>query len=437
MALQSFSQIYWRFSWGFREFVTVSGGESVKDGLDVERVHFVETGVDLVVHHQPGGRTVTVRRVASLGACPVRALKDWMEATAKRRLASLTDASTTALSPQKADDSQSATSPFIRGFSPPVTLGQRRASSARYRRDPPDPGAAWSGAPSSRNYRMRRSAANAAATADALLAWLGTQTRSGAAAAPSESDGHPEGAVSVQDSAGGNGVADALTHYVPVTAPAAGASAIATRPTERTEAERRATSMRLAHTDWLHHRLAIIGMAEQLAAFRRAATGAGVIPWQLDLDRMEEDLFHLLAAPSTQPRTLSVAGARVLAGQLRKAVDRRHERAVARVGASQACPFDLHALIPVPDEILRLGPDDPVTLAWLWEHWGTTQPLRHVAVDVVASQEARRGSVLAAEQDTVHVTFWSADWTPWRALAALAERWSGLRFDARPTYGGS
>jgi hypothetical protein len=83
---------------------------------------------------------------------------------------------------------------------------------------------------------------------------------------------------------------------------------------------------------------------------------------------MEEDVFHLLAAPSpTRARTLSVAGARVLAGQLREAVGRRHQRAVARVGASQACPFDLHALVPVPDEMLRLGPDRPVALAWLWE----------------------------------------------------------------------
>jgi hypothetical protein len=282
---------------------------------------------------------------------------------------------------------------------------------------------------------MRRAAANAVATAEALLAWLGTQTRSGAAAAPSESNRHPEGAVSAQDSADGDGVADALTDDVPVTAPAAGASTIATRTTERTEAECRATSMRLAHTDWLHHRLAIIGMAEQLAAFRRAAAGAGVIPWQLDLDRMEEDVFHLLAAPpSTQPRTLSVAGARVLAGQVREAIGRRHERAVARVGASQACPFDLHALVPVPDEMLRLGPDDPVVLAWLWEHWGTTQPLRHVTEDVAASQEARRGSVLAAGQDAIRVTFRSADWTPWRAIGTVAKRWPELRFDVRPTY---
>jgi hypothetical protein len=31
----------------------------------------------------------------------------------------------------------------------------------------------------------------------------------------------------------------------------------------------------------------------------------------------------------------------------------------------------------------------------------------------------------------------SPDWTPWRALATLAERWPVLRFDLRPTYGGS
>jgi hypothetical protein len=41
----------------------------------------------------------------------------------------------------------------------------------------------------------------------------------------------------------------------------------------------------------------------------------------------------------------------------------------------------------------------------------------------------RRGYVLAAGQDAIRVTFWSADWTPWRALAALAKRWPVLRFD--------
>ena len=96
-------------------------------------------------------------------------------------------------------------------------------------------------------------------------------------------------------------------------------------------------------------------------------------------DRLEEDLFHLLVAGPS--RSLSLAGARILAGQLRAAAAGRHALALARVGHSHACPFDLHALVPVPDAILRRGPDDPEALAWLWTHWGTTEMLRHVAED--------------------------------------------------------
>jgi hypothetical protein len=271
---------------------------------------------------------------------------------------------------------------------------------------------------------MTRAAVNAAATADALLAWLATQSRAGAISARAKSEGDPDG---------GPGVPDAHTLDVPATLPATGQDAGVTQPAARWPAP-----MWLAHTDWLHHRLAIMGTADQLAAFRRAAAGAGIIPWQIDLDRLQEDVFHLLAAPPPpRPRTLSVAGARMLAGQLREAVGRRHVRAVARVGASQACLFDLHELVPVPDKMLRVGPDDPAALAWLWEHWGTTQPLRHVAEDVVAGQDARRPAGPTAEHDAIHVTFWSADWTPWRALESLAERWPGLRFNVRPTYGES
>ena len=125
------------------------------------------------------------------------------------------------------------------------------------------------------------------------------------------------------------------------------------------------------------------------------------MPWQLDFDRMEEDLFHLLVAPPAPagPRRaptggLSLAGARILAGQLRDAAARRHALAIAQVGHSRACPFDLHALVPVPDAMLRRGPDDPAALAWLWTHWGTTQALRHVAEDAAAGAalQARRGS---------------------------------------------
>ena len=68
------------------ELLAAAGlGRAALIGLDVEQVHFMEAGVDLVLHSQLGVEcTVTVRRVASLGACPVRALKYWIDATARR-----------------------------------------------------------------------------------------------------------------------------------------------------------------------------------------------------------------------------------------------------------------------------------------------------------------------------------------------------------------
>jgi hypothetical protein len=32
------------------------------------------------------------------------------------------------------------------------------------------------------------------------------------------------------------------------------------------------------------------------------------------------------------------------------------------------------------------------------------------------------------------VGFWSADWTPWRAIAQLRARWPALRLEVRPLY---
>ena len=189
--------------------------------------------------------------------------------------------------------------------------------------------------------------------------------------------------------------------------------------------------LRLAHTDWLHHRLIVTGPDDAIAALQDLATGAGSIPWQLDLDGMAEDWFHLLVAPPAgQPRQLSAAGARVLVGQVREAVERRQQLALSRVGRSRACAFDLHALLPVPGALLRLGPDHPRALAWLWQHWGTTQMLRHVAED---PEPAKRRAQVAG-QGAWHLSFWSADWTPWRALATLAGCWPMLRFEVRPTY---
>jgi hypothetical protein len=185
-----------------------------------------------------------------------------------------------------------------------------------------------------------------------------------------------------------------------------------------------------AHTDWLYHHLTVTGPADQLASFRQAAAGAGVIPWDLDLDRMEEDFFLMVAAPrSGQARTLSLDGARLLAAELRAAVARRHALAIARVGRSAARCFDLHALLPVPHEVLLLGPDHPDALAWLWTHWGTTEALRSVV--------GRQASVAREKADVgagFHVTFWAADWTPWRALETIRAGWPGLRFAVRPIY---
>ena len=188
--------------------------------------------------------------------------------------------------------------------------------------------------------------------------------------------------------------------------------------------------LRLPHTDWLFHRLVMTGPAATVAAFRAAASGAGTIPWRLDGDSLQEDWFHLLANPAH--RSLSLIGARVLAGQLREAVEHRHAVAVARVGHSRACPLDLHALVPVPAAVLFLGPDHPVALAWLWQRWGTTHALRHVAPDTAPTRAPLPG--LAAGEDRLQLSFWSADWTPWRALECIRADWPCLRFGLQPHY---
>ena len=68
-------------------------------------------------------------------------------------------------------------------------------------------------------------------------------------------------------------------------------------------------------------------------------------------------------------------------------------------------------------------------LTWLVEkrgdgHWGTTQALRHVAL--------RPGG----DHSVFRVSFWAADWTPWRALDRVRVAWPGLRIDIRPIYEG-
>ena len=191
-----------------------------------------------------------------------------------------------------------------------------------------------------------------------------------------------------------------------------------------------------AHTDWLYHHLQVTGEPEGVAAFRAAAAGAGVIPWTHDRGAAAEDWFHLLVAPrAPQRRSLSLEGARILAGQLRAAAEARGRLVVERAAASRACPFDLHRQIPVPARLLRLGPDHPEARAWLWTHWGTTEALRGVvALPVPGRGQPQRRGQAHAPDGLFWVGFWSADWTPWRAVLALRQRWPALRIAVRPLY---
>ena len=176
-----------------------------------------------------------------------------------------------------------------------------------------------------------------------------------------------------------------------------------------------------AHTDWLRHELVISGPAEEVVAFRAAALGASAIPWHLDLDAEEA---RLLAPMATQG-----AEARGLARALRNAVGAHHERVLDQVRRARACPLDLHRLVPVPEAILRLGPDDFAGDRWLRAHWGTLQALRHVRV-LGTGEDGRR-----TRTARVVLEFHAADWSPWQALLRIRGNWPRLVLDLRPDYG--
>jgi hypothetical protein len=179
--------------------------------------------------------------------------------------------------------------------------------------------------------------------------------------------------------------------------------------------------MHLKQPDWLAHRLTVGGPADAVSDFVRAAGGSGTVPWHHDVDRLAEDWFHLMMAPPPHRRSVSAAGARVLAGQLRDAMWESHARTTARMDARRS-PFDLHALMPVPSGMLRRGADAPESLDWLQRHWGTTWPLRRVE---------RLGTPDAA---SFACSFWSADWTPWPVISALRTRFAVLSIEVVPLY---
>ena len=91
----------------------------------------------------------------------------------------------------------------------------------------------------------------------------------------------------------------------------------------------------LPHPDWLYHHRRVTGEPAEVAVFRTAAAGAGVIPWMHDLSPVAEDWFRLLAVPpAPQRHSLSLEGCRILAGQLRDAAEARQRLVAERAAAS-------------------------------------------------------------------------------------------------------
>ena len=209
------------------------------------------------------------------------------------------------------------------------------------------------------------------------------------------------------------------------------------RPSDRTERSvtyatfpEPGAVLALPHPEWLYHRLSVWGPPRHVQEFARAAAGAGVTPWQCDYQRLEEDWAYLILASLARRRAqeasaIHMRGVRALARRLRRRMEMEHEAALSWIGISRACPFDLHQLVPVPAEVLALGSDDRMARAWLWQNWGTTWPLRRVERQVIPTGK---------HQPQWCVSFWSADWSPWRAIAWLQRDWPELTFQLAPHY---
>ena len=188
-----------------------------------------------------------------------------------------------------------------------------------------------------------------------------------------------------------------------------------------------------AASPWLYHHLTISGPAEAVTAFAEAARGSGIVPWRLDATRLEEDIFNLAASQPGAIRSLTIEGCRILARQFRERVEARAGQAASRVGRSracpgQACPFDLHTLLPVPAAILELGLTHPQAQAWLTQHWGLTDSSRQVA----ERPHATTGRRLPSGHRVIGYSFFTAGETPHAAIAQLGPRWPALRFLLQP-----
>ncbi len=154
------------------------------------------------------------------------------------------------------------------------------------------------------------------------------------------------------------------------------------------------------------------------------------MPWVLDLAALEEEFLLPLAAPPDGERAIGLPGAKILARRLRDAAAANHQAALARMATDRSCPLDLHRLIPVPAAVLAQGPEEGAGRDWLRAHWGVARPLRHVEAlpETLDGRRRRMGQL--------RVGFWSADWSPWAAIARLRRTWPELSFEPQPHYPG-
>ena len=171
--------------------------------------------------------------------------------------------------------------------------------------------------------------------------------------------------------------------------------------------------------DYVLSRLEVSGDRMKLYDFVNAAAGPGFLDWAIDWYRTYEEAYGsvlLGGAPS-------LGAASMVAHAI---TDRNWHRVGAARRTAELdptrCPFDLHALIPVPAEILRRGYRGAGE-AWLWRHWGVGAPLRQVTLEIV-----RRPLQGELPEIAAIYRFLSEDWAPAVAIGKIRDVWPGLRF---------
>jgi hypothetical protein len=179
-------------------------------------------------------------------------------------------------------------------------------------------------------------------------------------------------------------------------------------------------------TERLLCHVTVTGEAGKISRLKTAAEGGAGIPWHYpDLAALDEERLARLVAPPDGSAGLDLSDAKVLTRLLRSAVETHHNQVLTAAKISHACPFSLHRLLPVPEDVLRLGPDDPISRTWLRTHWGTEQALRQVRLRPgPPSRQLRRGARISYD-------FWCTGGPPVAAIEHLRGLWPDLVFALR------